>query len=61
MQTMFSQTVSTIANSVTRVQAPAVRARNQRPAATYEDRARTPLAAEEASARQLLATSWGWS
>jgi hypothetical protein len=61
MDSMLSQPVSTIANSVTRAQAPWARARRQRPAATHDDRARSPLAPAEAAARELLATSWGWS
>ena len=61
METMLTVPVSTIANSVTRAQASWARARGQRPAATHDEQARTPLVPAEASTRQLLTTSWGWS
>jgi hypothetical protein len=61
MESILSVPVSTIANSVTRVQASSVRSRTQHPAATHAEQERTPLTPAEASARQLLTTCWGWS
>jgi hypothetical protein len=53
--------VSTIANSVSRVQAPAKRLRSQVPAATHADLVRTPVDVADESTRTALAASWGWS
>ena len=61
MEAITNVSVSTIDHSTVRAQAPWARARRERPAATHADTLRSPLIGQTSAARDLLATSWGWS